>query len=220
MVLQDIWDMGAPFWAWFQDSKVVGMRGNPLVVYHGSTSDFDIFDFRRAKAIGMHFGTKRAAKQAAENCPVDFSYDWRPYASKVVRTYLLQLGFDGIVYDNACEDEGSTSWIAFRPEQIKSVNNWGTFGPQSPDVRRNPAGSNQMHRQVWVRKDHLIREDGTSKNITLGTRVECICRTVNRYIGATMQRRETGVVIASGKALEYAAKRATGTTAAMLVQVD
>ena len=32
------------FWNWFGESKVVDSKGNPLVVYHGSTATFDEFD--------------------------------------------------------------------------------------------------------------------------------------------------------------------------------
>lgn len=47
-------------------------------------------------------------------------------------------GFDGVVYEN--EHEGGTatsnedSYIAFRPEQVKSVFNRGTFEPANPDI--------------------------------------------------------------------------------------
>lgn len=32
------------FWRWFGDSKVVDAQGRPLVVYHGTKSDFSVFD--------------------------------------------------------------------------------------------------------------------------------------------------------------------------------
>lgn len=47
-------------------------------------------------------------------------------------------GFDGIIYEN--EHEGGTatsnedSYIVFRPQQIKSVFNRGTFDPESPNI--------------------------------------------------------------------------------------
>lgn len=43
-------------------------------------------------------------------------------------------GHDGIVYKNDVEDAGKDSYIAFYPEQIKSVNNRGTFDANSPSV--------------------------------------------------------------------------------------
>lgn len=47
-------------------------------------------------------------------------------------------GFDGIIYEN--EHEGGTatsnedSYIVFRPQQIKSAFNRGTFDPESPNI--------------------------------------------------------------------------------------
>ena len=57
---------------------------------------------------------------------------------KELRAELEDLGYDGIVYENRVEDVGSTSWIAFRPEQIKSATgNRGTFSPDDPRVNFN-----------------------------------------------------------------------------------
>lgn len=37
------------FWKWFSKSKVVDGSGQPLVVYHGSNLDFDVFDINKQK---------------------------------------------------------------------------------------------------------------------------------------------------------------------------
>lgn len=50
-----------------------------------------------------------------------------------LRNLLERKGFDGVVYKNMLEGKGD-SYIAFRPEQIKSVNNQGTFDPSNPDI--------------------------------------------------------------------------------------
>jgi len=44
------------FYKWFGDSKVVDSKGNPLVVYHGTNSDFDTFDIINS-AKNMDSGT-------------------------------------------------------------------------------------------------------------------------------------------------------------------
>lgn len=41
------------FWRWFGDSRVVDADGKPLVVYHGTTKDFDAFD---QDSVGDNFG--------------------------------------------------------------------------------------------------------------------------------------------------------------------
>ena len=47
------------FWRWFGDSKVVDAEGRPLVVYHGTPSDFSVFD--KAK-LASNTGANSAAK--------------------------------------------------------------------------------------------------------------------------------------------------------------
>lgn len=42
---------------WFGDSKVVDAEGKPLVVYHGTYANFDQFDPKLSRDIGIHFGT-------------------------------------------------------------------------------------------------------------------------------------------------------------------
>lgn len=43
------------FRRWFGDSKVVDENGKPLVVYHGTTGNFDVFDMSRAGEVGDRF---------------------------------------------------------------------------------------------------------------------------------------------------------------------
>jgi hypothetical protein len=57
----------ANFWRWFKNSKVVDAQKRPLVVYHGTPSDFDTFDssFHGQSdpgylGEGFYFGTKAA----------------------------------------------------------------------------------------------------------------------------------------------------------------
>lgn len=60
-----------------------------------------------------------------------------------VREWLMDLGYDGVVYTNEIEDKGSESYIVFKPEQVKSaVGNRGTFDPGDPNIlyRRGDTG--------------------------------------------------------------------------------
>lgn len=51
---------------------------------------------------------------------------------------LRDRGYDGIAYENRVEDPGSTSWIAFHPEQVKSATgNRGTFDLDDPRIHFN-----------------------------------------------------------------------------------
>ena len=46
------------FWRWFGDSKVVDSDGRPLVVYHGTGSEFDSFDFTKLESGAGGAGTE------------------------------------------------------------------------------------------------------------------------------------------------------------------
>ena len=52
-LFQDVKSFGSKssaFKKWFGDSKVVDENGKPLVVYHGTTQNFDIFDIKKSEA--------------------------------------------------------------------------------------------------------------------------------------------------------------------------
>lgn len=68
----------------------------------------------------------------------------------------------------------------------------------------------------WVRKDEVEREDGTAKNITVGTRV------IARPSRSSRTAKTGGTVIgtASDEASKRKAKDAVGTTAAVRVRFD
>jgi hypothetical protein len=151
------------FKRWFGDSKVVGPDGKPLVVYHGTVSDFETF------TRDSHFGTYRAANQRAKTWGTDKptkimpvylrienplrvldneASDEAALLNSIKRGEYPQLdlsiannegayfaakkaGYDGLVYKNRVEDKGKLSYVAFDPNQIKSIFNKGTYNPES-----------------------------------------------------------------------------------------
>lgn len=170
------------FWRWFGDSKVVDKKGRPLVMHHGTKTEFE--EFYRSSDIGFHFGSKGAArikagrgKQAVvynvylkiQN-PLKFDrdlgnwdaakdsylatellnmgiitqeqfnglrYNFGSYGSSnaiLLRNALKEKGFDGIEYPNYYEDTGKISYIAFEPNQIKSVDNRGTYSSDTGNI--------------------------------------------------------------------------------------
>jgi hypothetical protein len=58
---------------------------------------------------------------------------------------LESLGIDGLKYSNDFESEsGAMSYVAFRPEQVKSaIGNIGTYDPANPDIRYMPSSPEQ-----------------------------------------------------------------------------
>lgn len=90
----------------------------------------------------LEAGTTTAAflnirNPSAEKDAVD---NWNP-----VIDAAREKGADGIRYVNQFEDKGSTSWIAFEPNQIKSAtDNNGNFDPANPNIYRQSAESGEM----------------------------------------------------------------------------
>lgn len=181
------------FISWFGDwlnnpensSKVLDENGEPLVVYHGSSVDFDEFQ-NKTPDIGFHFGTLKSSKSrlrktinsykngiikpfflnirrikeskdlknwhslylndqaindgaitkdesdeewrkilSESNIKFSKNEDWKAifvwrdqqFTNWIFKRYYSQ--FDGIKYINDVEDKGSTSYLVFKPNNIK-----------------------------------------------------------------------------------------------------
>lgn len=97
------------FWKWFVDSKVVDSEGRPLVVSHGTRSEFDTF---KDNPEGIHFGEESQAKMRSGSKRIIYSYlainnpkkskDTSGYWTKAVKS-AKSSGFDGIIYLNRYE---------------------------------------------------------------------------------------------------------------------
>jgi len=140
------------FKRWFGNSKVVDKNGKPLVVYHGTPFDFSTFDTEN----GAHFGTKdqvdeihdrhdfSGVTEGLNTIPVYLAIknpkrtkDLGPDSAawKKAKDIAQKQGYDGLVYANKFEGaDKEDSYVAFRPEQIKSVFNKGEFNPENADV--------------------------------------------------------------------------------------
>lgn len=129
------------FARWFSDSQAVTSEGKPLVVFHGTTSDFDAFDMDKSFDGGIHFGTAKAAELRLEywlegndgsglarvlpffltvSNPkrLNFDpYDEESWAQEIEKA--KEEGHDGVRYPNSVE--GDESWVIFDPGQAKSA---------------------------------------------------------------------------------------------------
>lgn len=161
------------FKRWFGGSKVVDGNGKPLVVYHGTRREFDVFAPSKPRnafgnPVGIYFtDDKREAEQFAED--VDGATDERsrviPAYVSIRSPYVVERGerltskdadriassgeYDGIIRRRR---DGTTEYIAFAPEQIKSATaNNGEFNPASGNIRestrRTPADARKERRK-------------------------------------------------------------------------
>ena len=153
--LEDIGDLAAyeikdipeqNFKRWFESSKVVDENGQPLKLYHGTDADFDAFDMSKGRSTmdiqGAFFSPYDIdAKGYGQNLKEVYLNIKNPAdeatAYKVLRKYqgqndaglkakqdLQRQGFDGVF-------NGYDEYIAFEPNQIKSVNNSGAWSSSS-----------------------------------------------------------------------------------------
>lgn len=137
------------FRAWFGDSKVVGADGLPLVVYHGTNSDFDAFEagdgFTSYFAFDAKIAAEHAENVAAEKggaacvMPVCLSIKNPAILDGDESSHigyspgeigrLIEMGHDGIISADRYE------LIVFSPAQIKSaIGNCGRYDPCSPSI--------------------------------------------------------------------------------------
>lgn len=157
-------------------SKVLDENGEPLVVYHGTEEDFDVFDRTKSRANmdiqGNFFSPWEIDAQGYGSNVRAFWLNIRNPASSSVgykalnmfkgqngagikaREYLIKQGYDGVNND----DE---EYIAFDSEQIKSVDNQGTFDADNPNIFYQAAGQNALTaNQEALQEAMSLKENG------------------------------------------------------------
>ena len=148
------------FKRWFEGSKVVDENGKPLKLQHVTSEDFDTFDLSKAgrntneslNLKGIWLGNDELAdtadiifrtninnpKQSVRRLPVYVNMK-NPYRVKNLNEFfannstenLIKQGYDGVI--NTGADFGGIEYVAFNPNQIKSVNNSGAWS-SSPSL--------------------------------------------------------------------------------------
>lgn len=145
------------FKRWFGDSKVVDANSDPLVVYHGTTADFDTFDssrigastgngggfwFAESPKASKFYGPKTVPAFVRMTNPMrvtraEFEDDFGSPTSWA--EYAKDEGHDGLILEDVQDgDTRSTVYTVFEPTQIKSATaNRGTFDPSDPSIMRS-----------------------------------------------------------------------------------
>ena len=150
-------DFNDNFWKWFKNSKVVDKQGNPLIVYHGTDAEFNIFN--KSGGFTGHYFTDNK-----ENAKYFSEYGFHPENSRIMACYLkienpykiyadgktwqelqqaYNLGrqiknaknsseYDGVIIYNIVEGSKgnlpiANDYIVFNANQIKSVDNKGKW---------------------------------------------------------------------------------------------
>lgn len=143
------------FKKWFGDSKVVDADGKPLVVYHGTSADFNAFDkstfgketgvgwlgngfyFTPDESVSRSYGAKSMPVYLSLQNPFVFPDDVNPIrfvkehgGKEGFADWVKARGHDGIISNNVLVQA-----VAFDPTQIKSATgNSGAFDAGNPDI--------------------------------------------------------------------------------------
>lgn len=142
------------FKRWFGKSKVVDENGEPLIVYHGTGSDFNIFKstdgvywFSQSKDYAEAMAEERGGSRIIEAylsisnpfyaslAPEQFSNP--AFEASIIKKAKAE-GYDGVIIENATDDDLAYDkfYVVFKPSQIKSAtDNIGTFDGNNPDIR-------------------------------------------------------------------------------------
>ena len=123
------------FYKWFGDSKVVDEQGRPLVVYHGTNAEFDTFDKNKAFDGAFYFSSNKEFAKGYGNIMPTYLSIKNPTttipASRIQKEEFSKQVYDGVAYKDA---SGLEIFAAFEPNQIKSVENRGSFSPESDNI--------------------------------------------------------------------------------------
>lgn len=148
------------FWKWFEGSKIIDNKGNPLICYHGSNTEFDNFDNSKIKigwlGKGFYFtNDKKVAKTFGNKIIVCYINLKNPYIAESndpnslitelknkynlsseqendISIVLKKKRFDGLVYKHW--DSKGTFYSVFNPNQIKSIYNDGSFDSNDKNI--------------------------------------------------------------------------------------
>jgi hypothetical protein len=159
-------------------SKIIDENGEPLVVYHGSNTQFEIFNTAYNGAFfAPEKSTARAYAEYAEQYgfneegertgikavldtflniknPLTIDFTNRVYSevSKESRN-VRKDGYDGLIAKNVNDFTGTEDqYIAFEPNQIKSAtDNAGTFNPNNPSILFQTAEVNEQFNEELER---------------------------------------------------------------------
>lgn len=142
------------FWKWFGDSKVI-RKNKPLKVYHGSSRIFTEFDAIKSSVDfpeAMYFSSSKKTAESYSNKGVPiynlylriekpfyinaYNKDFNTIYDKIASEmhFAKDNGYDGLIIMNIKDDWSqkgggiaATTYITFEPNQIKSVDNDGSW---------------------------------------------------------------------------------------------
>ena len=166
-------------------SKIVDENGEPMVVYHGSDAEFEVFDRTKGRSgmdiQGMFFSpwdyesegygknvrafflNIKNPATGSKSYEVFSKYKSENYAGIKARDELEHSGYDGVASGNM-EDE-DLEFIAFEPNQIKSAtDNNGVFSPDDANIYHQ---KDSLEKNVGESAHAIPLDDGQGKVVDI-----------------------------------------------------
>lgn len=177
------------FKRWFGKSVLVREDGDPLVLLHGTSEDFTVFEklgTTSLRPLGFWFADDPDDAEAFGDrlMPVYLRVENPYYANlgkmqeaafgdkswaRRFREELITKGHDGIIVRPKTEQVGRFTVrdpmlvCVFDPRQVKSaIGNRGTFDKSSPDITRNPTGRGGIGRRARLKIEFPHRSASSS----------------------------------------------------------
>jgi len=163
------------FKAWFGDwendpensSKVVDENGEPMVVYHTTSAEFNVFSKKKSKE-GFFFAPQKERLSVYNKLNINsYFLNLRNPSHEMFKSdlnYLIPKGYDGIMDYGHAKHLGNKNLyeiIAFEPNQIKLADGTNTtFDAMNPDIRFATGGSVKPYdANMEGDSAHLIKEE-------------------------------------------------------------
>ena len=207
------------FWRWFGDSKVVDEQGRPLVVYHGTDAEFDTFDMTKGRSTmdiqgaffspweldSKGYGSNVRAFYLKIEKPADSTtgykelnkYKGQTGAGTMAREDLIAKGYDGVNNDNE-------EYIVFKPENIKSVDNRGTYSADTGNILYQHTILSDPTKTYKVKTERQNAESWLKKQ-------DLMMKTAKEFFGTTTDWREAGYILPDGSLLDLSGANYGGT---------
>lgn len=145
------------FYKWFGNSKIIDKNKNPLIVYHGSTYEFNKFDGYAYFTNDYMNADGYAGGNYIYDCYLNIKNPliidgqgkkWDDIetiygtSTREVVTNIDSNKYDGVIFNNIkdswIDDEdyqdASTVYVTFSPNQIKSIENDGTWNINDDNI--------------------------------------------------------------------------------------
>lgn len=164
---------------YFKDSRIRNEEGKLIPVYHGTDAEFTVFDRTKGRAnmdiqgsffspweidaagygsnVGVYYLNIKNPASESEAYKALNRFKGQNNAGVKAREYLESLGYDGV------GTAGAEEYIAFRPEQIKRIDN--KTPTQNPDIRFSTDDQTPAERRREAEERERLAAAGASPDV-------------------------------------------------------